>query len=274
MASNMYGKSPMETMLRCLVGCGLLAGVLYGQVAPAQPTDGRTVSKTEVADAVAKVRSGKFNGYHVGVIGEAGATEAVPDLELQFTRDTEPIEKAKIAQVLLALGDRKDAYWNYLVELAKPALQSDAPNPIQNDAQGKSLPGLSPQFAAWATAHDKSPDEAGETALYIYPGIMMLLGSTRDPRAIPLLRQGLSSPNNLVEAAAAKGLAEFQDVPSIPLIIAACKKAPAEGASVIAESLVYFDDPQAQNAVDTYVPKEEAKLLRQGRMRGKGALHR
>jgi HEAT repeat protein len=274
MASNMYGKSPMETMLRCLVGCGLLAGVLYGQVAPAQPTDGRTVSKTEVADAVAKVRSGKFNGYHVGVIGEAGATEAVPDLELQFTRDTEPIEKAQIAQVLLALGDRKDAYWNYLVELAKPALQSDAPNPIQNDAQGKSLPGLSPQFAAWATAHDKSPDEAGETALYIYPGIMMLLGSTRDPRAIPLLRQGLSSPNNLVEAAATKGLAEFQDVPSIPLIIAACKKAPAEGASVIAESLVYFDDPQAQNAVDTYVPKEEAKLLRQGRMRGKGALHR
>jgi hypothetical protein len=274
MASNVYGKSPIQTILYCLVCCGLLAGVVLGQPGRQQPAIGRTFDKTEVADAVAKVKSGKFNGYHVGLIGEAGAIEAIPDLEKQFARAAEPLDKAKIAQVLLLLGDKKDAYWNFLAELAKPALESDAPNPIQYDPQGKSMPGLSPEFIAWAEAHSQSPNEAGENAIYTYPGIVMLVGGTRDPRAIPLLRQALSSPNHLIENAAAKGLAEVQDAASVPLIIGACKKAPAEAASAIAESLVYFDDPQAQNAVDTYVPKEEAKVLREARMMGRGALHR
>jgi hypothetical protein len=59
------------------------------------------------------------------------------------------------------------------------------------------------------------------------------------------------------------------DDSSIPLIISACKDAPAEAASVIAEALVYFDDPRAQSAVDTYIPKNVAKSLRDDRAAGK-----
>ncbi len=274
MASSVYGKSPIGIMLHFLICCALLVGVVFGQADRPQPWIRRPVDKTEVADAVARVKSGKFNGYHLGVIGEAGAIEAIPDLEVQFARDPDPLEKAKIAQVLLALGDRKDAYWNFLVELAKPALEIDAPNPIHFDAQGKSLPGLSPKFIAWAEAHGQSPYQAGENAVYLYPGIVMLVGATRDSRALPLLRRALSSPNSQIAAAAAMGLAEVRDATSIPLIIGRCKETPAEAASLIAESLLYFDDPQAQNAVDTFVPKERAKILREARKMGRGALHR
>jgi HEAT repeat protein len=232
------------------------------------------VDTKDVADAVAKVKSGKFNGYHVGVIGEARAVEAIPDLEIQFTRVSEPIQRAKIAQVLLFLGDKKDVYWNYLADLAKPALESDAPSPIHYDTEGKSIPDPSQEFVTWAQAHGQSPNEAGENALYILPGIVMMLGATGDARALPLLRRALSSPNYQIEAAAALGLAEMHDVTAIPLMISRCASAPAEAATLIAEALVYFDDPQAQNAVDTYLPKERAKALREARITGRGALHR
>lgn len=274
MASNRDRKWPMKTLLHCLICCALLAGVVSGQSDHPRSATPYTVNKKEVTDAVAKVKSGKFNGYHVGLIGEARAVEAIPDLENQFTRVSEPIDKAKIAQVLLLLGDRKDVYWNYLAELVKPALDGDAPSPIHYDAQGKSIPDLSQEFVTWAQAHGQSPHEAGENATYILPGIVMLVGATADSRALPLLRRALSSPNYLIEAAAAMGLAEMHDVTSVSLIIARCKEAPAEAGSAIAESLVYFDDPQAQNAVDTFLPKEEAKALREARMMGRGALHR
>jgi PBS lyase HEAT-like repeat len=73
----------------------------------------------------------------------------------------------------------------------------------------------------------------------------------------------------MIEIAAAEGLAELQDKESIPLIIQACERAPAEAAGVIAQSLVYFDDPEAQGAVDRYIPKDRSKILREARAQGK-----
>jgi proteasome lid subunit RPN8/RPN11 len=61
----------------------------------------------------------------------------------------------------------------------------------------------------------------------------------------------------------------MKDKDSIPLIIAACQRAPAEVAGLIANSLVYFDDPQAQSAADRYIPKESAKALREAKAKGR-----
>jgi HEAT repeats len=90
----------------------------------------------------------------------------------------------------------------------------------------------------------------------------------RDPRAIPFLRRALSSPNYKVEIAAALGLAEIGDKDSIPFITEACKKAPADVASVIAESLIYFDSTEAQSAVDKFIPKHLADIYRDARAHG------
>jgi len=103
--------------------------------------------------------------------------------------------------------------------------------------------------------------------MYMFPAWVLALGLTGDSRAIPLLQQALSSPNHMIQIAGAKGLAELQDN-SIPLIIDACRRSPAEAASLIAQSLVYFDGADAQNAVDKYVSKGTAKVLREAKARG------
>ena len=273
MAITMYGKSLLQGILHCVACSGLLAGVVCGQADPAQAPIQRPAESPEVVRAIAKLKLGEAIAYNAQVISEAGAREAIPDLEEQFAHAPEFIDKAKVAQVLLALGDEKEVYWDYLAERAGSILKSDAPNPMQFDAEGKGLPGLSPAWIAWAKAHNQPPG-AGEDAIYVNPGMIGLLGMTRDPRAIPLLRQALSFPNYMIQTAGTMGLAEMQDKTSIPLIIEACKKAPAEAAEVMARSLVYFDSPEAQKAVDTYIPKERAQLLREGKAKGEGPLHR
>lgn len=226
--------------------------------------------RANVPDAIAKVKSGEFAGIHVDLIVRAGAVEAVPNLRQQFVRVEDPLLKAKIAAGLLRLGDKDDAYWDFLVKLATPALESDAPDFMGYDSLGKSVPGPSPEFQAWMKSHNLSPNsDLLEDSVYVLPGTVAMLGWSRDARAIPLLQRALLSPNHMIEIAAAMGLAEIGDEQSIPLIIEACKKAPAEAASVIAESLVYFDDSAAQSAVDQFVPKDQAKVYRDAKAHGK-----
>jgi HEAT repeats len=266
---NIHLRGAMREVL-LLVCCVLLAGVTSGQTVQDQPRKRLyEVDRANVADAIAKVKSGDFAGVHVDLIGRAGAVEAIPILREQFVRIQDPLDKAKIAQVLIKLGDKDDTYWDFLVKLATPALESDAPDFMSYDSQGKSVPGPSPEFVAWAEAHNLPHSSAGEDSVYVLPGKVGLLGLTGDSKAIPLLRRALSSPNHMIETMAALGLAEIQDKDSIPLIIEACKRAPAEAAAVMAESLVYFDDAEAQRAVDTYIPKDAAKVFRQARAQGK-----
>jgi hypothetical protein len=260
---------PQQLFMFCL----LLAGVVLGQEQGSQ--DAKNVyrpDKSKIPETLQKIKAGKFVGVDVDLLAETKATEAIPDLEIQFANSKDTLDKAKIAQALVKLGDKKNTYWDFLVYLATPAVESDAPSPITFNSQGNSVPGISPQFIAWAKANNADAT-AGEDAIYPNPGKVMLLGATGDRRAIPLLRRALMSPNYLVEAAAAKGIAEIQDKDSIPLIIDACTKAPSEAASLIAESLVYFDDPQAQRAVDMYISKNFAISLRGARARGKTPFH-
>ena len=203
------------------------------------------------------------------MIARAGAVEAIPSLKQQFVRVDDPLSKAKIAAAVVRLGDKDDTYWNFLVARAAPALESDAPDFMSYDSQGKAVSGPSPEFVAWADAHNLPNAGLLEESRYLLPGMVMMLGWSRDPRAISLLRRALSSPNYMVEIAAAMGLAEIGDKDSIPFIIDACKKVPAEAAAAIAESLVYFNDDTAQSAVDQYIPKNIAKIYRDARAHGK-----
>ena len=96
----------------------------------------------------------------------------------------------------------------------------------------------SPEFIAWAKAHNVTTDSAMGT-MYQLSINVLFLAETGDPRGIPLLRRALSAPSFLIQAAAAKGLALIQDKDSIPLIIEACKRSPS-GSLAIAESLCVF----------------------------------
>ena len=229
-----------------LVLLASLATGAYGQQNQAK-SPAYAADKANVSDAIAKVKSGEFALVHVEIIAQAGAVEAIPILEEQFGRSQDPLVKAKIGSALVRLGDKNDVYWDFLAKQATTALESDAPDFMNFDPQAKTGTGPSPAFIAWAKAHKVPPNgpngTAAEDAMYWFPGTMMLLGLTRDPRAIPLLRQGLLSPNHMIENAAATGLAEIHDKDSIPFIIEACRKAPPAAAALIAESLVILMMP-------------------------------
>jgi HEAT repeats len=220
-------------MLRLFVMGALLGGIASGQQAQGQAEKlAYGADKANVPDAIAKVKSGEFGAVHVD------------------------------------MRDKDDTYWDSLVKLVAPALESDAPDFMSYDSQGKAVSGPSPQLVAWADAHNLPHAGLLEESRYLLPGKVMIFGWSRDPRAIPLLRRALSSPNYMVEIAAAMGLAEIGDKESIPFIIDACRKAPADVAAVIARALVYFDDNSAQSAVDQFIPKDIAKIERDAKARG------
>jgi hypothetical protein len=251
---------------RHLVCCALLVSPAYGQEKSSQPEKlAYGVDKANVPDAIARVKSGDFAAVHVDLIARANAVDAIPVLKEQFNRVDDQLIKAKIAAALLRMGDKDNTYWNFLVEFANPALQNDAPDYIGYDQQGKAVPGPSPEFQAWAKAHNFSVESELDDSVRMASTGVIFLGWSRDLRAIPLLRKALLSPNHMIEIFAAMGLAEIGDKESIPLIIEACKRAPAEPAAAIAESLVYFDDITAQSAVDQFVPKDRAKLVREAK---------
>jgi hypothetical protein len=259
----------------------LAAGMFLALAAAAQPQAGEPapsakkpgVKPLNVQEEIANVRAGIITPYGLNFLGESKAREAIPALEEQFALAADEIYKAQIAQVLVQLKAPRDTYWNYLVKLITPILDSLAPDPFASDAEGKELPGVSSAFEAWVDANRLDPPTALQNAMIVYPGYVTLLGETEDPRAVSLLRRALASPNYLIAAQASEGLALLKDEGAIPLIADAARKAPASAARSIAEPLVYFANPDAQAAFDRFVPAEQAQRLRERVRQGGRPLH-
>jgi len=168
-----------------------------------------------------------------------------------------------IASVLIRLGVKDDVYWNYLAEQVQATLRLKIPFPWKTDAQEGPNPPTSPKFVAWAKSRNRDQNVAAMFQLRDMPSSVLLLATTDDPRGIPLLRQGLESANPMIQMVSANGLAELHDKQSVPLIIDVCKKASASERNALAESLLYFDDPQAQTYAALNLPKETYLSLRQ-----------
>jgi hypothetical protein len=251
-------------LLTFLPVLALLGALAYAQADQKQSRDPVPFDEGNKSSDLAKAPDGSESIYIVQEIVRRGEVQAIPTLEEKFARTKDLLTKEHVASALVRLGDTKDVYWDFLVKQATVAIESGIPDFMGHDSQGKSVPGPSPEFSAWAQSHNLSAS-AAEQQVLSYFGAVLMLATTRDSRAVPLLRQALSAPNVMIQTAAAQGLAAVQDKGSIPLIIDACKRAPAESGAAIARSLVYFDDPEAQAAVDKYVPKGSAKALREDR---------
>jgi len=168
-----------------------------------------------------------------------------------------------IANVLIRLGVQDDTYWDYLAGQAKASLRINMPFNVATDALGDHNPPPNPAFLAWVKSHDMDKNEAAMYQLSVQPSPVAFLAMADDPRGIPLLRQALGSSNFMIQSFAADGLAELHDNASIPLIIAACKKLPSSVRTALAESLLYFNDPQAQQYAQLNLPKEIYLSVRQ-----------
>ncbi len=213
-------------------------------------------SRQQIRQITDELIQGYFGPVSEQQVAMARGGQLVPVLKDCFDRSTEPEIKAKVAGALVELHDADDIYWNYLVEEARPALETDAPSPACN------VPPECPsaRYTAWARAHNVIPGSPEEQAVYNAFVKVEYLGAPKDPRAIPLLRKALGSPNSAVQAAAAQGLAYMDDKDSIPLIVAACRKAPRGEAVGIAASLQLFPEPSAQRAADEFLLKKPDDL--------------
>jgi HEAT repeat protein len=257
---------------RAIVWLALLASVAWLQdLWPQSKNTSSPSDAASVSTAIASVKSGRFYPADLEIIAEARAVAAIPTLEDQFSRTEDLSAREKIANVLVRLGDKNEGYWNFIVKQARNAVDNDAPSVLHYDEHGSVSDPPSREFVEWATAHHLPMQQAMADQLEVYPGAIFDLGTTGDSRAIPLLRRALKSQNLLIESEAALGLAKIKDKTSIHLIIEACKRAPAaDVAMTIALSLIYFDDAEAQRAVERYVPKDVAVESRKARAAGQG----
>lgn len=181
--------------------------------------------------------------------------KAIPMLQDAFNKASHAFARENIASTLMQLGQKDDVYWSILSKRAQEIVDSTAPDPVLYDANGKGIRGAySPEFLEWVKTNKLSQNDAIYEHLGEFPVELEMMGDVGDPRGLPILRKGLSSPNCAVRSAAAQGLAVLQDKNSIPLIIEAARKAPLEMQWVIAQPLVAFDDPKARAAADELIP--------------------
>jgi HEAT repeat protein len=178
-------------------------------------------------------------------IAEAQAGQLVPILEARFVTSQDAEVKARVAHALVNLGDKGNAYWDFLVQQAKLAIESDAPSSqcySSTNCTGHSA------YVAWARAHNVPEDTKAEMELQwlLEERVQLVFG---DPRGISLLREALKSPNINVVWAGADGLTRAHDTDSIPLIVEACKRFLGEEVPLISHTLRQFmRDPDARAA--------------------------
>jgi HEAT repeat protein len=232
----------MLGVLHIAVWCALLVGVVYGQASQEQVDEALSL---KISSVIEHLKQGVYGPATQEQIAEAEAGQLVPILEARFVTSQDADVKARVARSLMDLGDKSNAYWDFLVQQAKLAIESDAPSP-RCFSSANCVSGHPREYLAWARAHNVTEGSQEETALYWLEGKLYFVSG--DPRGIPLLREALKSPYLEIVYTAAKVLARAHDKDSIPLIVEACKRLhDADEVRLIAQNLRDFQrDPETR----------------------------
>jgi HEAT repeat protein len=234
----------LQVLVQVLVWSWFLTGIAYGQLT-GEPTD--EVRKSRTLQTLDLLKQGAYGPATQEEVAKAEAGQLVSMLEERFVHTQDSDIKARVALALVNLGDNGNAYWDFLVQQAKLAIESDAPSP-ECISLANCTSGHPQEYVEWARAHNVTEGSQAETALIWLPGKVSWVFD--DPRGIPLLREALKSPNIDVVVAGAGGLTRIRDKDSIPLIVEACKRFhDADGVRQIAHTLRSFaNDPEARPA--------------------------
>src|ERR1035441_7667954 len=149
----------------------LLAFAAHGHAQPAPSAQSaQPTPASRASDAIDHVNRNDLGqgvvdaSSYVDQILVAHAVQGIPALEAYFARAKDDETKAMIASALVRLGDKDDAYWDFLVKQATAVLDSDLPFPY-NLSGGTPESPFSPEFLAWAKARNLPPGgEALEAA--------------------------------------------------------------------------------------------------------------
>lgn len=230
-------------VLQVLVWSCFLVDIAYGQVTR-EPTD--EARKAKALQILNSLEQGTYYGPTTQEqIAEAKAGQLMSVLEERFVHSQDADIKARVAKALVDLGDKGQAYWDFIEQQAKLAIESDVPSSrcfSSTDCTGHA------EYVVWARAHHAPEDSQAEMELHwrLEEKVGLVFG---DPRGIPLLREALKSPNINVVREGADGLTRAHDKDSIPLIVEACKRFHGEDVPLISHTLRQFmTDPDARVA--------------------------
>ena len=122
---QLYLRSVVSEVLYAAVWCALLVGVGYGQASQDQVDE---VLSAKVRSVIDFLKQGVYGPATQEQIAEAESGQLVPILEARFVTSQDALVKARVARALVDLGDKDNAYWDFLVQQAKLAIESDAPS--------------------------------------------------------------------------------------------------------------------------------------------------
>ena len=218
-----------------------------------------------------KLAANDISTYDGQVLAQANDAEAIPALEKQFASESDPFSKSLFAQSLVRLHDSNPLYWDYLASQANSVLNDNLPTYLDLDSKtaDKDPPVVSAELVQWAAEHRMSVEEAQDKSAFSDPGILLALGGTRDPRAIPFLQRALTARNYFLHAVATTGLVLLDDPASVPLLLAAFQKDPPAVARVSADKLAWSSSPEAQHAAAAYLTKEQIEEIKKSKAAGK-----
>src|SRR3984957_5385254 len=146
----------MLEVLHVAVLCALLGGVVYGQASQEQVDEVRSQTVRIVIDSL---KQGFYGPVNQEQIAEAQGGQLVPILEARFGRSQDADVKARVARALVDLGDKGNAYWDFLVQQATLAIESDAPSSqcySSTNCTGHA------EYVVWARAHNVPEDTKAE----------------------------------------------------------------------------------------------------------------
>src|SRR5277367_4821593 len=123
---QLYLRSVVSKVLHAAVWCALLVGVGYGQTSQDQVDE---VLSQKVRSVIEHLKQGVYGPATQEQIAEAQAGQLVSILEARFVSSQDAVVKARVERALVDLGDKDNAYWDFLVQQAKLAIESDAPSP-------------------------------------------------------------------------------------------------------------------------------------------------
>src|ERR1700724_4154878 len=123
---QLYLRRVVSEVLHAAIWCALLVGVGYGQTSQDQVDE---VLSLKVRSVIDSLKQGTYGPATQEQIAEAQAGQLVPILEARFVTSQDAEVKARVAHSLVNLGDKGNAYWDFLVQQAKLAIESDAPAP-------------------------------------------------------------------------------------------------------------------------------------------------
>jgi len=195
----------------------------------------------------------------VNRLRQIGDPLAIPKLEQAYRKSGSADDRLMIASALVSLRADDPTYFNLLKTQAESVFMDAPPFPVLVDEAGELAPNLA--YSEWVEQSGVPQADLQRRVMREDPARILALGMAADPRAIPILLKGLESPNPMVAAFAARGLARLQERSAIPHIVRSAESRPRLAGEPIAQWLYFFEDADATAAANRLIADPELRAV-------------